>query len=114
METQNIIEDIVITEIKKRGRPKKGMEKPKVIDTETKPKLKLGRPLTSWRHREDGTYNSAPIDPEYARQYWRTHYRQPYTCLICDAKLNCCGAIPRHEQSLHCQLAKLKKQQETN
>jgi hypothetical protein len=112
METQNIIEDIVITEVKKRGRPKKGMEKPKVIDEDPKPK-KLGRPLTAWRHREDGTYNSHAIDPEYAIKYWRTHYRKPYTCGICGATLNCCGAIPRHEQSLHCQLAKLKKE-ETN
>ena len=113
MESQDIIENIVITEIKKRGRPKKGMEKTKVIDLCPKP-LKLGRPLTAWRHREDGTYNSAPIDPEYARRYWRTHYRQPYTCGICGATLNCCGAIKRHEESFHCQLAKIKKQQETN
>ena len=113
METQNIIEDIVITEVKKRGRPKKGMEKPKVLEEDQKPK-KLGRALTAWRYREDGTYNNGPIDPEYAKKYWRTHYRKPYTCPICDAELNVCGAIKRHEQSLHCQLAKLKKQQETN
>ena len=45
METQNIIENIeniVITEIKKkRGRPLKGMEKPKVENPGPK---KLGRP----------------------------------------------------------------------
>ena len=110
METQSdIIEQQILVEQpeqKRRGRPKKIVE-----DVEPKPKPKLGRPLTSWRHREDGTYNSRPIDPEYAKQYWRTHYRQPYTCPICDAKLNVCGQIKRHEQSLHCQLAKLQKQQ---
>ena len=112
METQNIIENIenvVIVEIKKkRGRPLKGMEKPKVENPGPK---KLGRPLTAWRHKEDGSYNSSSIDPEYAMKYWRTHYKKPYTCGICGATLNCCGAIPRHEQSLHCQLAKLKKEE---
>ena len=108
---ENITENVVITEVKKkRGRPLKGMEKPKIPEEEKKPK-KLGRPLTAWRHREDGSYNSHAIDPEYAMKYWRTHYRQPYTCGICGATLNCCGAIPRHEKSLHCQLAKLKKEE---
>ena len=109
METQNITENIVITEAKKRGRPKKGMEKPNVSEEDQKPK-KLGSALTAWRYREDGTYNNGPIDPDYAKKYWRTHYRKPYTCGICGATLNCCGAIPRHEQSLHCQLAKLIKE----
>ena len=36
METQNITENIVITEAKKRGRPKKGMEKPKVSEGDQK------------------------------------------------------------------------------
>ena len=112
METQNIIENIenvVIVEIKKkRGRPLNGMEKPKVENPGPK---KLGRPLTAWRHKEDGSYNSSSIDPEYAMKYWRTHYRNPYTCGHCGATLNCCGAILRHEKSLHCQLARLKKEE---
>jgi hypothetical protein len=80
METQNITENIVITELKKRGRPKKGMEKPKVIEENPKPK-KLGRPLTAWRHNSDGSYDSGAIDPEYAKKYWRTHYQKPYICV---------------------------------
>ena len=78
METQNIIENIenvVIVEKKKRGRPLKGMEKPKVENPGPK---KLGRPLTAWRHKEDGSYNSSSIDPAYAMKYWRTHYQKPY------------------------------------
>ena len=107
METQNIVQDI--TEPKKRGRPLKGTEKPKIAEENVKPK-KLGRPLTAqWRYKENGVYNNNAVDPEYAIKYWRTHYRKPYTCNICGATLNCCGAIPRHEKSLHCQLAKMKK-----
>ena len=86
------------------------MEKPKAENTGPK---KLGRPLTAWRHSPDGSYNSSAIDPEYAKTYWRTHYQKPYICVHCGATLNCCGAIPRHEKSLHCQLARLKKE-ETN
>ncbi len=83
METQNItdiIENAVIVEVKKkRGRPLKGMEKPKAENTGPK---KLGRPLTAWRHNSDGSYNSSAIDPEYAKQYWRTHYQKPYICAL--------------------------------
>ena len=104
----NIIEEQ--PEPKKRGRPKKSEQKPKV-EEEPKPK-KLGRPLTAWRHLEDGSYNSQAIDPEYSTKYWRTHYRKPYTCGICGGTINCCGAIARHEKSMHCQLAKLKKEKE--
>ena len=103
-----ITENAVIAEIKKkRGRPFKGMQKPKVENTGPK---KLGRPLTAWRRKKDGSYNSSAIDPEYAMKYWRTHYKKPYTCGICGATLNCCGAIPRHDQSLHCQLARPRKE----
>jgi hypothetical protein len=60
------IENVVIVEIKKkRGRPLKGMEKPKVENPEPK---KHGRPTTAWRHRADGSYNSSAIDPEYAKK----------------------------------------------
>ena len=111
METLNIIENIenvVITVKKKRGRPFKGMEKPKVVNPEPK---KHGRPTTAWRHRADGSYNSSAIDPEYAKKYWRTRYKKPYTCGICGTTLSCCGAILRHERSLYCQKEKLKKEE---
>ena len=113
METQNIIENIenienvVITVKKKLGRPFKGMEKPKVVNLEPK---KHGRPTTAWRHRPDGTYNSSAIDPEYAKKYWRSHYREHFTCEICGTELNCCGAIHRHQRALYCQKEKLKKE----
>jgi hypothetical protein len=38
---------------------------------EEKPKKKLGRPKTEWRHREDGIYDGRAIDPDYAKKYWR-------------------------------------------
>jgi len=99
-------------EQKKRGRPRK-TDDPKPQEEPKGPK-KSGRPLALWRHREDGTYNDKSIDPEYANKYWRTHYRKPYTCGICGGTINCIGAIKRHERTMHCQLAKLKKEKETN
>ena len=110
-ETQTIIE-VVQPEKKKRGRPMKGSEKPKLTDDQI-PTKKLGRPLTAlWRYQENGVYNNMASDPEYAKKFWYSHYRKPYTCGICNATLHCCGAIPRHERSLHCQLAKMKKEAE--
>ena len=101
------------TEPKKRKRPRKTIDTTTTKEESNTPK-KLGRPLALWRHREDGTYNDRSLDPEYANKYWRTHYRKPYTCGICGGTINCLGAIKRHEQSMHCQLAKLMKEIETN
>ena len=94
METsrETIIEEVVKPPKNKGGRPRKGSEKPKPED--------------------NGVYNHAPIDPEYSIKYWRAHSKKPYTCGICNATLHCCGAVPRHERTLHCQLAKLRKEQE--
>ena len=55
---------LLLKSSKKRGRPFKGMEKPKVENTGPE---KLGRPLTAWRHNADGTYNSSATDPEIAK-----------------------------------------------
>ena len=59
------------TEPKKRGRPRKTIDTTTTKEESNTPK-KLGRPLALWRHREDGSYDSHAIDPEYAKKYWRT------------------------------------------
>ena len=41
METQNIVQDVVITDPKKRGRQRKGMEKPEVVDENPKPNARM-------------------------------------------------------------------------
>jgi hypothetical protein len=82
--------------------------------TEEKPKSqkKLGRPRVEWRHREDGTYISKAIDPDYFRKYWAETFKKPFNCHLCDKQLTICspGAIKAHEKSMHCQLSVLKKQ----
>jgi hypothetical protein len=110
IETQTVIEEVVQPPKNKGGRPRKGSEKPK---PETDAPKRLGRPLTAlWRYQDNGVYNSMACDPEYAKKFWHSHYKKPFTCGICNATLHCCGAIPRHERTLHCQLAKLRKEQE--
>jgi len=97
----------------KRGRPKKAAETTS-SEEEAKPAKKVGRPIAEWRHGPDGKYNSCAIDPEYAKKYFNEHLRKPWTCPVCEKTLKTCGpAIHKHKNSLHCQLAKLKKQQQT-
>ena len=80
----------------------------KSIETQTEPKKK-GRPRAEWRHNEDGTYNTAPLDPKYQLKYWYEHFRKPYECDVCGKTLKCCGSgVLKHKRSMHCQLAKLK------
>ena len=77
------------------------------------PPKKVGRPIAEWRHGPDGKYNSHPKDPEYAMKYWRENLRKPWTCPVCDRTLQTCGpAIHKHKNTLRCQLARLKKQQQ--
>ena len=82
----------------------------KTEDSEVK---KRGRPITGWRHGENGKYDSHAIDPEYNKKYWQEHYRKPFTCPICDTILKTAGSnVLKHQRTLHCQLAKYKKEQE--
>ena len=81
------------------------------VETQTE-KKKRGRPKAEWRHREDGTYNTQPLDPKYQLKYWHEHFRKPYECNVCGKTLQCCGSgIHKHKRSMHCQLAKFKKEQ---
>ena len=94
---------------------KKRMKKSKGENTEEpKEPKKRGRPRVEWRHGEDGKYNSQCIDPKYSRDYWRENLRKPHTCEVCGKVLKTCGVgvINSHQRSMHCQLAKLKKEQE--
>ena len=95
-----------VTATKKRGRPRVTHESV----TSEEPKT-IGRPITAmWRYGEDGKYNKQVIDPEYTKQYWRDHYRKPFTCDICGTTLQCCGSVVhKHHRSMKYQLAKFKK-----
>ena len=62
----------------------------------------------SWRYNLDGTYNNKPTDPNYFKNYWRTHYKTEYICPSCDKKILNTEKIKRHELSHLCIKAKNK------
>ena len=99
----------------KRGRPKKTDEPKQVEPMPTEqllePPPKAERPRTDWRHKENGKYDNHAVDPEYYKNYWREHYRKPYTCDICNTNLLSSGSgILKHKRTMRCQLAKLKQE----
>ena len=112
--TETIQEQIIVIEPdpekRKRRRPKKPVDNASSEEQPTQPK-KLGRPIVPWRHKEDGTVDNRALDPQYYMKYWREHFRNPYTCDICGKTLQCCGSgVHKHQRTMHCQIAKLKKQ----
>lgn len=108
-EVPQLIKQEEPTEPKKRGRPKIVKETP----TEPDEIKKRGRPMTPWRHGENGKYNRKCLDQKYYIKYWHEHYKKEYTCEICGKCLTCIGgALHAHRRTMHCQLAKLKKEKE--
>ena len=98
------------TQPKKRGRPRKAVDE----NAEPSEPKKIGRPITPWRHLANGKYYSSAKDPKYNMNYWRETYRKPCTCEICGATLqSCSSAVHKHKRTLHCQLAKFKKETQT-
>ncbi len=121
-ENNNIINN---TESKPRGRPrvpeelkKKYIPKPKK-EKKVKPtkepyeKLKAGRKtgiiLKPERHREDGSYVTGPLDPEYYKNYYHQVINQPYTCPHCNMNLASRQKIKRHEATTYCTRSRLFK-----
>ena len=99
------------SEQKKRGRPRKVVE---TTSSEEEQPKKTGRPIAEWRHGPDGKYNSHPSDPDYYKKFFKLHHQKPWTCDVCGKTLTTCGpATYKHKKSLHCQLVKLQKQQQT-
>jgi len=97
----------------KRGRPKKTDPPKEVVPPEETPVNIEERSRTEWRQKENGKYDKSAIDPEYYKNYWREHFRKPYTCDICNTTISCCGsAVHKHKRSMRCQLAKLKQEKE--
>jgi len=118
METQNQTDEEILSELRrlnaiitKRRRTPKQIENEE--NSENSEPKKVGRPKANWRHGENGKYDSHAIDPEYSKKYWQENYRKPFTCPICDTTLKTAGSnVLKHQRTLHCQLAKYKKEQE--
>ena len=120
-ENQNQTDEEILAELKRlsaiitkrRRTPKTKEPNDKTDIDENSEAKKRGRPIAAWRHGEDGKYNKQAIDPEYSTQYWRENYRKPFTCPICETILKTVGSnVLKHQRTLHCQLAKYKKEQE--
>jgi hypothetical protein len=118
MEIQTQTDEEILSELRrlsaiitKRRRTPKQIEN--VENSEQSEPKKVGRPKARWRHGENGKYDSHAIDPEYSKKYWQENHRKPFTCSICDTTLKTAGSnVQKHQRSLHCQLAKYKKEQE--
>ena len=117
---ENQTDDEILAELNRLSaeitRRKKGPRKLKEQTDDIEPieKPKKTRHV-EWRNTEDGVYNGKPSDPDYDKVFWKTHYKKPFTCDICGKTLTCCGsAIQKHQQSMRCQISKLKKEREIN
>jgi hypothetical protein len=84
----NIPIEIFVSDIEKPDNSKP-VEKPK--------RRKYKTEDTAWRRRPDGTYNKAPIDPDYYKKYMA----EPIKCPLCFV-LTSRGHLSRHTRSALC------------
>ena len=75
----------------------KPVEKPVEKLVEKPKRRKYKTEDTAWRRRPDGTYNKAPIDPDYYRKYMA----EPIKCPLCSV-LTSRGHLSRHTRSAIC------------
>jgi hypothetical protein len=75
----------------------KPVEKPIEKPIEKPKRRKYKTEDTSWRRRPDGTYNKAPLDPDYYKKYMA----EPIKCPLCSV-LTSRGHLSRHTRSAIC------------
>ena len=75
------------------------MEEIQVPTLETK---KKGKPRTTNRLKEDGTYDNKPCDPHYFRDYYRNKLSMKVACDTCGKEVTK-ARMRTHKQSLMCQ-----------
>ena len=80
----------------------KKVKPPKEPHEKLKPGRKTGMILNPDRHREDGTYITCPLDPEYYRNYYHQVIKKPYTCPHCNLTLASSQKVKRHEATGYC------------
>ena len=96
-----------------RGRPKSVKEigeKPPRIKREPPPprdKMTAGRKVGSktslWRYREDGTYNTAPLNAnEYYRNYYKIYGHTSHVCEHCGSTIHGKSNLGKHRKSIYC------------
>jgi hypothetical protein len=75
----------------------KPVEKPIEKPIEKPKRRKYKTEDTSWRRRPDGTYNKAPLDPDYYKKYMA----EVIKCPLCSV-LTSRGHLSRHTRSAFC------------
>ena len=54
------------------------------------------------RFNEDGTYNSKPIDPQYFKNYYQKHLKQPFQCPDCKRMISSKSNLSKHRSTRIC------------
>ena len=60
------------------------------------------------RHKPDGTYDNAPLDPDYFKNYYH-NTKKPTQCDVCGKLLASKNHMDRHKSSNKCFLTGLRK-----
>ena len=75
-----------------------------VPEEPTQVKKKMGKPRTTNRLKEDGSYDNKPCDPHYFRDYYRNKLSMKCACELCGSEV-AKGKMTRHKKSVKCGLA---------
>ena len=59
-------------------------------------------PTTSWRFRDDGTYDNSPNDPDYFKTYYQARVKQPVECKYCGMMISDKSNSSKHSKTKRC------------
>jgi len=59
-------------------------------------------PTTSWRVRDDGTYDNRPSDPDYFKTYYQRKVKQPVECKYCGMMISGKANLSKHSKTKRC------------
>ena len=59
-------------------------------------------PTTSWRVRDDGTYDNRPNDPDYFKTYYQRKVKQPVGRKYCGMMICDISDLNRHSKTKRC------------
>ena len=59
-------------------------------------------PTTSWRVRDDRTYDNRPNDPDYFKTYYQRRVKQPVECKCCGMMISDKSNLSKHSNIKRC------------
>ena len=59
-------------------------------------------PTTSWRVRDDRTYDNRPNDPDYFKTYYQRRVKQPVECKYCGMMISDKSNLSKHSKTKRC------------